>query len=211
MTLQFLTPSVTPSGPPPESPLAGPASREGATIGLCGGWLAPIRFTTLEREAEACRETVGWSDASGLGKFELHSPPDCTRGIAVRRDGAWWCPVAPARTLVLADFDRTAALGRRLGARAVDVTTQHGAIVLQGPCARETIARFCALDLRPQTTPPGGFRPGSVARTPGYVLCQAPERYLVVFGAALAEYIWAVVSEAGARLGGRPVGADAHA
>jgi len=58
-------------------------------------------------------------------------------------------------------------------------------------------------------TPVGGFRPGSVARTPGYVLREAEDRLLVMVGWALGEYLWQVVADAARHLGGGPVGADA--
>jgi sarcosine oxidase gamma subunit len=96
----------------------------------------------------------------------------------------------------------------RLGDAAVDVTTAFGALVIAGPLARETFARFCALDLRPRVCPPGAWRPGSVARTPGGVLCLAEDRFLMLFGAAYGQYMWTVVADAAQRLGGGPVGAD---
>ena len=44
--------------------------------------------------------------------------------------------------------------------------------------------------------PVGAFRPGSVARTPGYVLREDDERFLMLFGWALGEYVWTVVADA---------------
>ena len=44
--------------------------------------------------------------------------------------------------------------------------------------------------------PVGGFRPGSVARTPGYVLREDADRFLMLFGWALGEYLWTVVADA---------------
>jgi heterotetrameric sarcosine oxidase gamma subunit len=95
----------------------------------------------------------------------------------------------------------------------VDVTCGLGALALLGPDAGELLARFCAIDVRPSVTPVTGFRPGSVGRTPGYVLKEADDRLLVLFGWAFGEYMWQVVADAAGHLGGGPVGADvlAHA
>ena len=48
-----------------------------------------------------------------------------------------------------------------------------------------------------------------VARTGGAILCEAPDRYLMLFGAALGQYVWTVVDDAARNLGGGPVGVDA--
>jgi sarcosine oxidase gamma subunit len=91
----------------------------------------------------------------------------------------------------------------------IDVTCGLAAMALLGPGSRELLARFCAVDVRPAVTPVAGFRPGSVARTPGYVLVEAEQRLLILVGWALGEYLYEVVSDAAVHLGGGPVGADA--
>jgi len=90
----------------------------------------------------------------------------------------------------------------------VDVTCGLAALALVGTDARELLARFCAIDVRPAVTPVGGFRPGSVGRTPGYVLRETEQRLLVLVGWALGEYLYEVVADAAGHLGGGPVGAD---
>ena len=40
-------------------------------------------------------------------------------------------------------------------------------------------------------------------------MCEAEDRYLMLFGAALGQYVWTVVADAAGHLGGGPVGDDA--
>jgi glycine cleavage system aminomethyltransferase T len=156
-------------------------------------------------DPSAVRESVGVVDVSLLRKTELQGPLDHELGTATPvGDGGWYCPVTPTRALVLgapADVPE--------GVAALDVTGAFGALVIAGPLARETFARFCALDLRDKKLPVHGFRPGSVARTPGFVLREADERFLMVFGAAYSAYVWEVVTDAATRLGGHAVGKEA--
>ena len=102
----------------------------------------------------------------------------------------------------------SAADANGLGKR-IDITSAQGAMTILGPQAREVFARFTAIDLRPQVTPAHAFRPGSVARTGGAILCEAPDRYLMLFGAALGQYVWTLVDDAARHLGGGPIGAGA--
>jgi heterotetrameric sarcosine oxidase gamma subunit len=130
-------------------------------------------------------------------------------GRAEERDGVWWCPVTSERALVVCEPAQTAELRERFGRDAVDLTSGMGALAIAGPFAPEVFARFTAIDLRPQVTPVHGFRPGSVARTPGAILREAEDRWLMLFGAALGSYVWTVVADAAGALGGGPVGVDA--
>jgi len=199
------------------SPLATATAAAGATFEPRDGWQVPVRFADPGVESLARRQAVAWADVSHLRKWELQGPagaldaldplPALADGLAARdADRAWWCRATPTRALVLG---RTAAPDADPSVHVLDVTSQLGALRIAGPLARELFARFCALDLRPHVAPPGALRPGSVARTPGYVVCEAPNRFLMLFGAAYGAYVWEVVSDAGAHLGGRPVGVDA--
>jgi heterotetrameric sarcosine oxidase gamma subunit len=195
------------------SPMERAARAAGARFETRDGWNVAVAY---EGEGSG---TCSWTDLSHLGKLELHASPAAV-GIALElgkamRDGeTWWCPVTRRRVLAICPAGETAALRRRLehaaGAAAVaEVTTAYAALAISGPLAREVFARFCAIDLRPAVMPVGAFRPGSVARTPGMVVRQAEDRYLMLFGAALGEYMWTVVADAAGHLGGGPVGADA--
>jgi glycine cleavage system aminomethyltransferase T len=176
------------------SPMEGQALAAGARMEVRDGWNVAVEYP-----GSAANAPVAWADVSHLRKLEVTGPHELAFGTASRIDGAWWCPVTRQRTLVI-------------GAAAVDaleVTTTLAALAIVGPQARELLARFCALDLRAQSVPVGGFRPGSVARTPGYVVREDAERFLILFGWALGEYMWTVVADAASGLGGAPMGIDA--
>jgi glycine cleavage system aminomethyltransferase T len=195
------------------SPMERLARDAGARFEVRDGWNVAVEFPG---GASPNNDTVSWADVSHLTKIELQGPSEAIDaaagtelpfGTAVRRDDAWWCRLTQTRALVIGK--RPELDGLADGLDALDVTCNFAAITLLGPLARETFARFCALDLRPQVTPVHALRPGSVGRQPGLVIREDEERYLFLFGWATGEYMWEVVADAGGHLGGAPVGADA--
>jgi len=200
MSLAFLSPAATAVA---RSPMEREAIAAGAVIEQRDGWNVAVCFDG----DQSYESTVAFADRSHIGKLEVIGDHGLELGSAHRRDDAWWCPTSRERALVLCGPARTAQLRDQLGAGAVDLTSAMGALAIAGPLALETFARFTALDLRPHITPVHGFRPGSVARTPGAVLREAEDRWLMLFGAALGAYVWTVVADAAASLGGGPVGA----
>lgn len=199
--LDFVSPAPTGADAPlARSPIAALAA--GARFEARDGWDVAVSYPDGDRYAQ----TVSWCDTSHLPKLQLDGALDdsLTFGTAVRRDGAWWCRLTQTRALVIG-----AAPGALPdGVETLDVTSAYGSLTISGPLARECFARFCALDLRPSVTPVGALRPGSIARQPGVLVREADDRYLILFGAATAEYVWSVVADAGRRLGGGPVGVD---
>jgi glycine cleavage system aminomethyltransferase T len=203
VSLEFLSPAPSAVA---RSPMEREALAAGATLEQRDGWNVAVGFEGEQGHLS----TVAFADRSQLGKLELVGEHGLELGIAHRRDDAWWCPTSSERALVLCEPDRTAALRDALEG-AVDLTSAMGALTIAGPLAPEAFARFTAIDLRPQITPVHGFRPGSVARTPGAILREAEDRWLMLFGAALGSYVWTVVADAAASLGGGPIGIDALA
>ncbi len=187
MSLDFLSPSPQVVA---RSPMERQAVAAGARLELRDGWNVAVAFPGEDDRP------VGFADMSHLAKVEVYGRFE--PGRATRAGSAWWCPYTAERALVL---------GERVD--GIDVTCAYAALRILGPRARELFARFTALDLRPHVTPVGAFRPGSVARTAGAVLREGEDRYLMLFGAALGQYMWTVVADAAERLGGGPVGADA--
>jgi glycine cleavage system aminomethyltransferase T len=231
VSLEFLSPAESALA---RSPMEREARAAGARIERRDGWNVALRFDGEEPERRRCESTVGFADRSHLGKVELQAgAADLARlvaagsggealelGRATRADGAWWCPYTPTRAVVLCEPADAATLRARLElaaaefdgpASVLDVTTVFAALTVVGPLAGELFARFSAVDLRPAVMPVHGFRPVSVGRTPGTVLCEAEQRYLMLFGAALGSYMWTVVADAAESLGGGPVGLEALA
>jgi heterotetrameric sarcosine oxidase gamma subunit len=214
-SLAFLSPGP---GALAKSPMEPGAAAAGATFEERDGWKVAVSFPGEDFSV------VGFADVSHLGKIEVQGDVtaitghDLELGKALRAEGAWWCRYSPTRAVVLCSAGDTVALRDRLTApvadanglsSVIDITASQGAMTILGPLAREVFARFTAIDLRPQVTPVHGWRPGSVARTGGAILCEAPDRYLMLFGAALGQYVWTLVADAAGNLGGGPVGVDA--
>ena len=191
MSLAFLSP-VSANGAVARSPMERLAKKAGARFEVRDGWNVAVAYGAPEG-------TVGWADLSHLRKSEVEGRGG-EFGMARREGDAWVCPLTPSRALVLG--------GSRAPAEAIDVTCNYAAFAIFGPQARETIARFCALDLRPHKAPPGSFLPGSIGRQPGMILREAENRFLLLFGWATAEYMWTVVADAARALGGGPVGLE---
>ncbi len=229
MSFAFLSPDGAGGEALARSPMERQARAAGARLEVRDGWNVAVGYTSVEQECEGAARSAAWADVSHLGKLQVQAPPEdlatiaggpLELGHATRVDGAWLLPLTAARALVVCDAGRVSAARERLieaaaaaggPATVLDLTTAYAALTLVGPQARELFARFSAIDLRPRCMPVRGFRPGSIARSPGMVVCEDTDRFLVLIGAALGQYLWSVVADAGRHLGGSPIGVDALA
>jgi heterotetrameric sarcosine oxidase gamma subunit len=212
MSLDFLSPRPG-AASPARSPLLDAALAAGATSSVRDGWEVVDSFGDPGAERALCAERAGFADRSELGKLELQRPASAPSSefdarVAAREAWGWRCPVRPDRELRLCSAAATADVRKRSSAEGhvVDLTGSLSALTIAGPLAREVFAQFCALDLREASLPIGGFRPGSVARSPGFVLREGPERFLVLTGTGHAQYVWETVAAAVVTVGGGPVG-----
>ena len=208
MNLDFLRPTAEEAVA--HSPMERLARAGGARFEVRDGWNVAVEFGAGGAGSAGNDDTVSWADVSHLAKVELQGSSDTIQelpfGTAVRRDDAWWCRLTQTRALVIG---KRPELSGADDLDVLDVTCNFAALTLVGPLARETFARFCALDLRPKVTPVNALRPGSIGRQPGIVIREDEERYLFLFGWATGEYVWSVVADAGSHLGGGPIGVDA--
>jgi heterotetrameric sarcosine oxidase gamma subunit len=237
VTLEFLAPDAAVASdrhtPLARTPMERAALAAGARFEVRDGWNVAAGYGSPERERAAVRETAGWADVSHLGKLEVHASnaDDLAAIVAQAADGAtlelssatraadaWWLPLTADRAIVVCDSAALPGLRDRLEEAAgsasatvsvIDATCKYAALTLVGPLAREVFARFSAVDVRPAVLPVGGFRPGSIARTPGHLVREGEDRFLLLFGWAVGAYVWETVADAGAHLGGSPVGLDA--
>jgi glycine cleavage system aminomethyltransferase T len=236
VSLDFISPDLerpfNGATPRLRSPIHRVLEASGARFEQRDGWDVASDYGAIEAERSACRAAVGVADRSCLGKLELQGPPEVVAeivaqlaggqsvhpGQAVTHGGTWWCPLTPSRVLALSTAESTPRTRLALGAAAaasdasvsvIELTSALGSNLVVGPLARETFARLTALDLRASRLGAGGFAPGSVARTPGMVLREGGDRFIHLFGAGYAEYIWTVVLDAAESLGGRAVGIEA--
>lgn len=237
MSFEFLAPDAAAADerftPLARTPMERAARAAGARFETRDGWSVAVGYASLEQEREACRRAAGWADVSHLGKLELHasSADDLSAvvaqvaggatlelGTATRAGDAWWLPLTADRALVVCEAGAVGGLRDRLEEAAasasrtfsvVDATCKYAAMTLVGPLAREVFARFTAIDVRPSALPVAGFRPGSIARTPSMLVREGDDRFLFLFGWALGAYVWETVADAGAHLGGAPVGVEA--
>lgn len=198
MSYEFLSPTAADAVA--RSPMERQARAAGARFAVRDGFNVAVAY---DGEADALVR-VGFADCSHVRCYDVRAGaselPELEFGRATVDGDATWLPMTRSRAIVL---------GGEAPAGAVEITTGLGALRIVGPLARETFARFTALDLRPQVTRPGDWKPGSIARTPGGILCEEEDRYLMLFGSALGQYMWTVVDDAARHLGGGPVGVDA--
>ena len=196
MSLEFLSPDAATSegafAPLARSPLAHPAQVAGAICESRDGWEVAASFGDPAAERELARAAVGFADLSHLGKLEVQARGDARRDLRRQRRRAGARPGHPRGRRLVGAADRRAGAGdlRALAARAaaggartnanaapgagvLDLTAAYGALTLLGPMARETFARFSAIDLRPAVTPVEGCgrarwraRPGSSSAKP---------------------------------------------
>ena len=207
-TLEFLAPVAAGADVVARSPMEAPARAAGARFEVRDGFDVAISYPAASYD-----DSVSWCDTSHLPKLQLQGAAKSIDaaagtklepGTALRRGGAWWCRLTSERALVIGD--RPSLTEGEL--ELVDVTSVLASLTISGPLARECFARFCALDLRPAVTPVRALRPGSIGRQPGTLIREADDRYLILFGWAVGEYMWSVVSDAAGHLGGGPIGVD---
>jgi glycine cleavage system aminomethyltransferase T len=197
--LDFLSPArAEPSGdfhPLARSPMDRRQRDAGATFVERDGWLVPVSFPG---EAEHLAH-VGIADLSHLGKIEVRGP-----GGPVAGEDVHWYRISPRRALVLCPTAATVAWHERLASEfelALDVTAQHGILVIAGPERDTVVRRMSHLHDFPCS--------GEVAHVNTIHALEVDGAVWMVFPQEFGHYLWEVAVDRAEPLGGGPVGVDA--
>jgi len=206
----------------------------GAHFAEVNGAAVARDFGSAEADLEAAR-SMGLADLSPLARtgFKGAGALDWARGQGVvigdanntacrQPDGALTARLADTEVLVTDSFDGTGALPNRLKShwsaanpRGIWLVNRQAAnfwFMVTGTHSAKTLAKLCAVDLRPAKFPPGAVAQTPVARTNCIVirddLGDVPGWHLLGDSAS-AEYQWGCLADAMAEFAGRPVGLDA--
>jgi sarcosine oxidase, subunit alpha len=231
VTLEFLTPSPDVSAASPIEPWLRAA---GARFEARDGWRVAVSVGDPASEEAACRSGAGIADRSALAKLELQGRPERLTALleGVVQGGAppvgqsaraeeealLWRSSAD-RALAVCEPAAAPRLRALLGTACeqsgdsglVDLTAAYAAFELRGPLARSVLERLSAIDVRPDSLPPGGVRAGMVARVPATLVCLKWQAFLVLVGAPEAPDAWEIAIDEGEPLGLRAIGEEARA
>jgi glycine cleavage system aminomethyltransferase T len=208
--------------------------KAGAVFVPRNGVLVAAHFGSVAAELAVCRQGVGVIDRSDLRTLELRGTPGAIAHVSERvtglrpitgsahlSAGAWWGAVTDHRILIVAEPAAAADLAVVVatatrsvaGASLIDLADDYAAVGLVGPRAA-LLARDTRLLPRELPTPPA---PGTLITAtdtfdglrPALLLCEDPERLLVLVPAAHGAGAWTQLMAAGRMHGASCVGTDA--
>ena len=185
MTMDFLSVAAASEGALARSSLERAQRDAGAVFEERGGWLVPA---SIPGEGER-RAVVGVADLSHLSKFEVRPAL-----AAVEDANAVHHKISPKRSLVIGGSARPE------GKLVLDLTGALAIVAVVGPQAVTLIRRLTHIDHFPAG--------GEVAHITAHILAPRPETFWIVFPQEYGHYLWEVVVDRAAPLGGGPVGVD---
>lgn len=164
----------------------------GATFAERDGWLVPVAIP-----GESDRVAIaGVADLSHLSVTEVRPSDPVLEG-----EGVVWYRLSDRRSLVFGDAASAGELRAAVGERfTLDLSGALGVIALCGVEADTVLRRLTHLHHFPSS--------GELAHVNVHVL-ERGDAYWIVFAQEHGHYLWDVVVDRAAALGGGPIGVDA--
>ena len=127
-----------------------------------------------------------------------------TRRIETGPEGALgW--MSPDELLLILPHGQAAAVAATLSqalqgqhALAVDVSDARAVFTVEGPGAREVLAKLCPVDLAPGRFEPGELRRTRLAQVPAAFWMSGPDRFTLVCFRSVARYVFDLLAQAAA-------------
>ncbi len=214
---------------PNPSPFAAALARAGAIMVAHDGWETAADFGSPAGELAVCETSVGLTDRSSMGRFELReqrggqlaqlvgavagSVP--SPGSAVLAREAWWCPQSADRMTVLCEPETRSDVAGLLEARLAaapsaameDLADRAAALALLGPATRTLLGQVAGVE--PVSLAERSFTELLAEGIPVTVLVETAVFAVALVESSRAEELWNVLERAGRPLGLSCVGLDA--
>ncbi len=121
--------------------------RHGATMAERHGRTTAAHFGSPASEAAVCRSGVGMAERSDRATLELRGEPksvdEALGALAQLGDAAWWVRRTPQRAIIRCEGKAVdgciSTMLRAEDVTVVDVSSEHAAVDLVGPCAEEVL------------------------------------------------------------------------
>lgn len=143
---------------------------------------------------------------SAIGRaLDLVLPTEPCTSLGQGEIGALW--LGPDQWLLTSRgdiVDLMAKLDEALGslhAATTDVSAGRVAFRLNGPNARDVLAKGCPLDLHPRMVKPGYVAGSVLAKITALIHCRDEMTYELYVGRSFADYLWAWLENAGLEYG----------
>ena len=212
------------------TPLHHQNKKLGARFAPVGDWLLAEEFGGLDAEVARAKQSVAIGDESSCGRvliqgddtagflsdvLAMASPPI---GGCVAGESVYVCRLRQDQVFVITSPGKEAAMAARFEEEAAatgglttitDLTNGRAQLRLVGPASGELLSKVCGLDFGDAAFPNNRSKQSSLAKTNQLIVrrdMQNMPAYSIVGGRSLADYVWGVISEAGAEFGLAPIG-----
>lgn len=126
--------------------------------------------------------------------------PDRNRVNLAGDRGLFW--MSPDEALLMLPYAEAGAAVARIGAAlearhhlAVNVSDARAVIGIEGPGAREVLAKVAPVDLHPLAFGPGDFRRTRVGQVAGAFWCEDEGRFGLICFRSVADYVFALLAQ----------------